>query len=886
MFCCCTRAAVDATSPDCSCTLTCFCAGSTELYPEWPLAALSHVDVDTQKAVANALFALGADGSTLQFTRPARIATFTPPLSYMTMRDVLYIQDWIIDEVCITSTRLYDTILCPPGSFRMSETAVAASCSSQGTSCPPGYDCVCTPCLPLPLQVYSVVIAPATAPANVTPCERLAVCTYTPQLVPLLITLTDNWRDARPELGLPPVSAVRFREFDAATNTGTWLNPVAAGDGTWTLELPTPVLGLMLLEVAVDGVVTEFSPLLVSIVPPICPGRGAFPDIAGSCGCASRYAAIGPNGDCEAVAAYSLVQVAAGSAAGAAALVLLIVAVVLVMRRRAEALWRIPHAAVSFLDPPEVLGRGTFGLVVKGKYRGTTVALKRSLPTAPRSSSRSSIAVPLRSGSSGADSYGGSHRGVHAGSGGMSAIHSNGTQLERASLDSQRASLENQRMHRSGFDMQPADVEAADLPTSPTRASSMERASKRSSQFDARPIAEGSAGKARQSVSSSLTGISASRTTSLTTGSVLPTFCAGACPMLDDMLGGLWHRRKAAALRADFIREMRLLVHLRHPHILTVLGAVLHESEPILVMEHMDRGSLHDLLHNETLPLDGEVVLQLLRDVVSGMEFLHSADPPILHNDLKAANVLVDSSWRAKVSDFGLSGKRRASRGPPGTPFWMAPELLRRKGQSSCATDVYSFGITMSEVFNRAEPYVEQQMSASDVLARIAAVPKPGGPKAMRPALGSSVPPAFADLMRRCWHPDPSARPTMAAIAAELRSAADQEGVGAATVTVALTAAKHRHASERKLLNAMFPPAVAAALAEGRRVEPQEFPCVTVFFSDVVGFTDLCAVMLPAKVMAMLDRLYQAFDLLTAKHGLYKVRKEQRMRAHRFSVAC
>jgi class 3 adenylate cyclase len=43
-----------------------------------------------------------------------------------------------------------------------------------------------------------------------------------------------------------------------------------------------------------------------------------------------------------------------------------------------------------------------------------------------------------------------------------------------------------------------------------------------------------------------------------------------------------------------------------------------------------------------------------------------------------------------------------------------------------------------------------------------------------------------------------------------------------------------------------------------------------VFFSDVVGFTDLCAVMPPAKVMAMLDRLYHAFDLLTAQHGVYK----------------
>jgi serine/threonine protein kinase len=190
-----------------------------------------------------------------------------------------------------------------------------------------------------------------------------------------------------------------------------------------------------------------------------------------------------------------------------------------------------------------------------------------------------------------------------------------------------------------------------------------------------------------------------------------------------------------------------------------------------------------------------------------------------------------------QVSDFGLSGKRRASRGPPGTLFWMAPELLRRKGQPSTASDVYSFGITLSEVFNRAEPYAEQVMSMKDVLARVAASSAPGGAPPLRPTLGASVPTAFAILMRRCWHLEAAVRPTMGAINAELRLAADDEETGGGVVTAALQAAKHRHTGEQKLLQSLFPPAVASALAEGRRVEPQEFSCVTVYFSDIVGFT-------------------------------------------------
>ena len=64
----------------------------------------------------------------------------------------------------------------------------------------------------------------------------------------------------------------------------------------------------------------------------------------------------------------------------------------------------------------------------------------------------------------------------------------------------------------------------------------------------------------------------------------------------------------------------------------------------------MDHGSLYDLLHNETVIIEGEQILPMLRDITQGIRFLHATDPQVIHGDIKAQNILVSSSFRAKVS--------------------------------------------------------------------------------------------------------------------------------------------------------------------------------------------------------------------------------------------
>ena len=815
---------------------------STQLYPEWPVAALPHIDVATQKAVATALFAMDYRLDPQNYTKLAQVATFTPPLPYSSLRDMHRQLGWIVNGSCLTSIDTYDTVVCSAGTFRKSRAVVNASCAALNVTCKAGYDCLCGPCGTVPATELSVYVA-GVAP----PCAKLTTCAEVPQRAGTTVTLRDNWfGDARVALGVPPVPSVDFRFNGAAKPDAPWL-PAAqsAQDGSaWSLDFPTPERGFALLEARAGGVALPDSPFVISIVEPVCVGANEEADPTGICICSAGFARSGDS--CKLLShEINVAATIGGTVGGGTLFIVTVVTLVWWMRVRAEAIWRIPLSAIQFADPPEILGRGTFGLVVRGTYRGTTVALKRTLPPEPASQAAldssmvSAGAVPQ-------------HRRSHRGS---SAKQLQLQQLAQFDLTIMK---EDEDSTKPGH------------PRGSRRASAIGRGSTVSLEkvevVLAHPMtltAEAAAASTRQDA---LVAAAVSSSGVAAGGFQQGEASSGSFGSSHGLFAFLRSRRRASKLRADFVAEMRLVVHLRHPNITTVLGAVLERgTDPILVMECMGRGSLYDLLHNDTVVLDSDIVLPIISDVVQGLEFLHSANPPVLHNDLKSANILVDDSFRAKVADFGLSGKARSSGGQPGTPLWMAPELLRRESSPTTATDVYAFAITLAEVFSRSEPYAG--MDGARVLAEVAQC-RPGEPL-RRPAMGTAVPKLFVDLMQRCWAEAPAERPSMSAVAEELKRAT--VGDGAATVTSALMHARTRHSSERALLHEVFPPAVAEQLAAGRRVEPQHFDAVTVFFSDIVSFTDISASLPPEKVMAMLDRLYRKFDALIFEHGLRKI---------------
>ena len=259
--------------------------------------------------------------------------------------------------------------------------------------------------------------------------------------------------------------------------------------------------------------------------------------------------------------------------------------------------------------------------------------------------------------------------------------------------------------------------------------------------------------------------------------------------------------------------------------------------------------------------IEGELLLPILRDIAQRVRFLHAASPQVIHGDLKAQNVLVDSKFRAKVADFGLSQKKRV--GATGTPYWMAPELLRGKSSNTSASDVYSFGIILCEVYSRKDPYEGEK--SSEVLKLIC------DPKVnKRPYVPESCPTQVKNLMSDCVLGNPDQRPTFEELDVRLKRL-DVANIEPVKVHISHRIKERKSKRTDELLFDVFPRHIAEALRDGRKVEPETREIVTIFFSDIVGFTEISSNLPPLKISDMLDRLYNTFDSLSRKYDVFKV---------------
>ncbi|KAJ9424237.1 isocitrate dehydrogenase [NAD] subunit 1, mitochondrial [Fusarium oxysporum] len=193
----------------------------------------------------------------------------------------------------------------------------------------------------------------------------------------------------------------------------------------------------------------------------------------------------------------------------------------------------------------------------------------------------------------------------------------------------------------------------------------------------------------------------------------------------------------------DIIQEIAILSELQSPYVTKYYGSYAKGAELWIVMEFCSGGSCADLMKPGLIGED--YIAIIVRELLMGLDYLHTDKK--LHRDVKAAMV------KSKLADFGVSGQLSATMTKKntfvGTPFWMAPEVIKQSGYDHKA-DIWSLGITALELANGEPPYAD--IHPMKVLFLI--------PKNPPPRLEGNFTKAFKDFIELCLQRDPKDRPT------------------------------------------------------------------------------------------------------------------------------
>lgn len=214
-----------------------------------------------------------------------------------------------------------------------------------------------------------------------------------------------------------------------------------------------------------------------------------------------------------------------------------------------------------------------------------------------------------------------------------------------------------------------------------------------------------------------------------------------------------------------FANEIQLTASLQHANIVTFVGVAWTSAANLaMAIEYLRRGDLQHFVTTHRVHLGAWTSdkQRVALGVARALAYLHSHAPPVIHRDVKAKNVLLTDDLDAKLSDFGVSRdvERDAMTAGVGTPFWTAPEILDGSAYSE-RSDIYSFGVLLSELDTCALPYADTRGPAGEKL-KLFQILSGVMSDDLRPQFTSACPPCVCAIAQSCLQHDPAMRPTAA----------------------------------------------------------------------------------------------------------------------------
>ncbi|HJH71300.1 MAG TPA: serine/threonine-protein kinase [Bacteroidaceae bacterium] len=200
-----------------------------------------------------------------------------------------------------------------------------------------------------------------------------------------------------------------------------------------------------------------------------------------------------------------------------------------------------------------------------------------------------------------------------------------------------------------------------------------------------------------------------------------------------------------------FAREFSLVVNANHKNLLKPLYYDSCDRKPYLVLPYCEKGSIMKLVGK----FSEQDAWRLLRDVASGLAWLHAMNPPVIHQDIKPDNIMVADNGDFMITDFGVSTHLRSTLrkslssafSSAGTVAYMAPERFGKDNTPIMANDIYSLGATVFEMLSGDTPFGDDGGLVQKKGAEI-------------PELKGDYSPQLKKLIYKCLSTDPWKRPT------------------------------------------------------------------------------------------------------------------------------